>query len=118
MNPLHKIKQQPNNQTTTPIHTTNWRQHANCKNKTNQMFPKNHKDITYIKTARQICKNCPVQQQCLNDALQYPTTDMSGVWAGYTPRQLAAEQRRRGIVPSRPSIAVLWRELVRGDVVE
>ena len=75
------------------------------------MFPKDHKDITYIKTARQICKQCPVQQQCLQHALQYPTTDMSGVWAGKTPRQLAAEQRRQNITPTRPSIAVMWREL-------
>jgi hypothetical protein len=77
------------------------------------MFPKDHKDITYIKQARNICKQCTVQPECLNDALKYPTTDMSGVWAGKTPRQLAAEQRRRGIVPVRSSIAVLWKDLAR-----
>lgn len=126
MNPLHNIKKTPNKTQQPDTHTTNhttptppnpntnWRTQANCKGKTNQMFPKDHKDITYIRPARQLCKNCPVQPQCLEDALQYPTTDMSGVWAGYTPRQLAAEQRRRGIVPSRPSLAVVWKELFRG----
>jgi hypothetical protein len=105
---------QPNQTNLNDTHTTNWQQQANCKNKTNQMFPKDHKDITYIKTARQICKACTVKTPCLEEALQYPTTDMSGVWAGLTPRQLAAEQRRRGISPSKPSIAVIWKSLCGG----
>jgi hypothetical protein len=33
---------------------------------------------------------------------------MHGVWAGLTPRQLAAEQRRRGVRPDRPTLAQLW----------
>lgn len=97
--------------TSTNITTNNWRTHAACKGQTNLMFPKDHKDITYIKPARALCKTCPARQHCLEDALQYPTADMSGVWAGLTPRQLAAEQRRRGITPTKPSIAILWKEL-------
>lgn len=75
------------------------------------MFPKQHKDITYLAQARAICKECPVQKTCLEHALQYPAADMHGVWAGLTSRQLGAEQRRRGITPSIPTLASLWGEL-------
>jgi len=72
------------------------------------MFPKEYKDITYITKARQICKHCPVKDLCLDYALEFPPADMHGVWAGLTPRQLAAEQRKRGITPIRPTIAQMW----------
>ena len=63
-------------------------EHAACKGKTNLMFPKEHKDITYIAEARAICKTCPVQKLCLEYALDFPAADMHGVWAGLTSRQL------------------------------
>lgn len=85
--------------------TNRWMDNANCKGKTNQMFPKNYKDITYIKQAREICNQCTVKPQCLEYALQYPPADMHGVWAGLTSRQLQAEQKRRGQTPTKPSIA-------------
>lgn len=75
------------------------------------MFPAHHKDTQYILNARQLCNTCPVRTQCLEYALEFPAADMHGVWAGLTPRQLAAEQRRRGIRPSRPTLAQLWSEL-------
>lgn len=95
---------------TEAIQTTNWRDKANCKNQTNLMFPKTYKDITYIPTARALCKECTVQTQCLQYALEFPAADLHGVWAGYTPRQLAAEQRRRGIKPIRPTLAQMWAD--------
>ena len=85
-----------------------WTHLANCLGKTELMFPKEYKDITYITKARQICKNCPVKDLCLDYALEFPPADMHGVWAGLTPRQLAAEQRKRGITPIRPTIAQMW----------
>lgn len=69
-----------------------------------------HKDITYIPIARAICAQCPVDRECLAYALEFPPADMHGVWAGLTPRQLAAEQRRRGIRATRPTIAQMWNE--------
>ena len=81
---------------------------AACKGKTNLMFPKEHKDITYIAEARAICKTCTVQKKCLEYALEFPAADMHGVWAGLTSRQLAAEQRRRGIKPVRPTLSQMW----------
>ena len=85
-----------------------WFGHANCTGLTHLMFPKEHKDITYIAEARRICSDCPVKTQCLEYALEFPSADMHGVWAGLTSRQLAAEQRRRKIKPIRPTLAQMW----------
>jgi len=85
-----------------------WFGEAACKGLTHLMFPKEHKDITYIAEARSICKSCPVQKECLEYALEFPAADMHGVWAGLTSRQLAAEQRRRKIRPIRPTLAQMW----------
>jgi WhiB family redox-sensing transcriptional regulator len=85
-----------------------WFEHAACKGLTHLMFPKEHKDITYIAEARRICSNCPVKEPCLEYALEFPAADMHGVWAGLTSRQLAAEQRRRGVKPTRPTLAQMW----------
>jgi WhiB family redox-sensing transcriptional regulator len=85
-----------------------WMNHAECKGRTADMFPGHHKDITYITQARFICSECPVKAQCLEYALEFPPADMHGVWAGLTSRQLAAEQRRRGVKPIRPTLSQLW----------
>ena len=85
-----------------------WMSEASCKGKTYVMFPKEHKDITYIVDARALCAVCPVQPKCLEYALEFPAADMHGGWAGLTSRQLAAEQRRRGIRPTRPTLAQMW----------
>ena len=87
-----------------------WMVDAACKGKTEMMFPKKHKDITYIPNARKLCQACPVEEACLNYALQFPATDMHGVWARLTPRQLAKEQQRRGIKPTKPTLAALWND--------
>lgn len=107
--PTKTTNPHPTPQPTTNNHTPNtWHQHANCRGKNHLMFPQKHKDIEYLPQARQICQNCPVKTPCLEEALQYPTIDMHGVWAGLTSRQLAAEQRRRGITPTKPTIAAIW----------
>lgn len=113
--PNHNAPQQHDDTLTEDTHTTNnpttnWRNNANCKNQTNTMFPKTYKDITYIPAARALCKECTVQTQCLEYALEFPAADLHGVWAGHTPRQLAAEQRRRGIKPTRPTLAQMWAD--------
>ena len=85
-----------------------WFEHAACKGKTSLMFPKQHKDITYIAEARALCRGCSVKTPCLAYALQYPTADIHGVWAGLTSRQLAAKQKKLGIKPTKPTLAQLW----------
>ena len=90
------------------IHRYAWMDQANCKGKTKSMFPKEHKDITYIAEARALCEECPVTHDCLEYALEFPPADLHGVWAGMTSRQLAAEQKRRGVKPSRPTLSQMW----------
>ena len=109
MNPLKRIATQHLDKTPqVAIHTTQYTDEANCKGQTNAMFPKDYKDITYIPYARSLCRNCPVKVDCMDYALEFPAADMHGVWAGLTPRQLAAEQRKRGIRPVRPTLAQMW----------
>lgn len=90
------------------IHRFKWMDDANCKGRTHLMFPKEHKDITYIQQARAICEECTVKTECFDYALEFPPADMHGVWAGMTSRQIAAEQRRQGIKPVRPTLSQMW----------
>lgn len=92
-----------------------WRDEAACRGRASDMFPRSHKDISYISTARAICKSCPVKEPCLDEALRWPATDMHGVWAGLSPRQLASEQQKRGIDPDeiKPTIASIWADFER-----
>jgi hypothetical protein len=92
-----------------------WQDKANCQGMGKDMFPKKHKDISYISKARKICKECEVKEECLIEALDYPTTDMHGVWAGLTPRQLLREQQKRNITPTKPTIAQIWNSLNKED---
>ena len=97
-------------ESSTDIPDKTWFDSAACKGKTELMFPKQHKDITYIAQARAICKSCSVKPQCLEYALEFPPADMHGVWAGLTSRQLAQEQRKSKIKPVRPTLAQMWGE--------
>lgn len=92
------------------IHRFEWMDSANCKGKTHLMFPREHKDITYIQPARAVCAECPVIKECLEYALEFPPADMHGVWAGLTSRQLAVEQKKRGIRPTRPTLSQMWAD--------
>lgn len=78
------------------------------------MFPKEHKDLSYITEARRLCRLCPVRKECLEYALGFPASDQHGVWAGLTPRQLDAEGKRRGVRPVRFTLAQVWGFLNRG----
>jgi len=77
------------------------------------MFPKEHKDLSYISEARRLCRQCPVRKECLDYALSFPASDQHGVWAGLTPRQLAAEGQRRGVRVEKFTLAQVWSHLNR-----
>jgi len=80
-----------------------WMDRAACKGLTHKMFPAFHNDKNYVKEAREICRGCPVREQCLDYALEFSAAEMHGVWAGMTGNQLAREQRKRGITEFRPT---------------
>ena len=90
-----------------------WSQDALCKGKTDKMFPREHKDLSYISEARRMCRQCPVRKECLDYALSFPASDQHGVWAGLTPRQLDAEAKRRGVRPGKFTLAQVWSQLNR-----
>lgn len=87
-----------------------WWEFAACKYNPD-MFPSGKKDLSYISKARKVCRRCEVIEPCLEYALSWPSTDMRGLWAGRTPRQLAAEQKRRDIKPSKVTLAKIWGSL-------
>ena len=86
---------------------------AFCSGKSEKMFPREHKDLSYISEARRICRQCDVRKECLDYALSFPPSDLHGVWAGLTPRQLAAEASRRGVKASKFTLAQVWAHLNR-----
>ena len=90
------------------IQEKGWMNFAQCKGQTYMMFPKAHKDISYIPEARALCDACPVRTHCLEYALEFPVADMHGIWAGMTSRQLQTEQKRRGIIAIRPTLSQMW----------
>ena len=96
--------------TASDIQDKGWMYFAECKGLTYMMFPKSHKDISYIPEARALCAACPVSTQCLNYALEFPVADMHGIWAGMTSRQLQTEQKRRGVGPIRPTLSQMWSD--------
>lgn len=59
-------------------------------------------DIFYVETgkptdeAQAICERCPVQEQCLDYALEH--NEQHGVWGGFTPRELRLLRRDRRCV--------------------
>lgn len=61
-----------------------WHQHAACGGKANLMFPAPD-DQRGIRTARQICKTCPVLAECDQWSRSFPPgEDPGGVLAGRT----------------------------------
>jgi len=94
--------------TNMPQNAPHWSTNAACLGKGDKMFPKGHKDLSYISEARRICRTCPVRKDCLEYALSFPTSDLHGVWAGLTPRQLSAEAQRLGVSPERFTLAQVW----------
>ena len=66
-----------------------------------------------VSEARRICRQCDVRKECLDYALSFPPSDLHGVWAGLTPRQLAAEASRRGVKASKFTLAQVWAHLNR-----
>ena len=76
------------------IERKDWFKLAGCKGKTELMFPKQHKDITYIAQARAICKSCPVRRECLKYALEFPSA-ASATWKSDIRSQLPLDSSRQ-----------------------
>ena len=92
--------------TTTTTITTDWRDLADCRDSEPTLFfpvGTTGPAIDQIEAAIAICMTCPVQESCLQYALE--TNQESGVWGGYAEddrrrlrkRWLAERRRRAGL---------------------
>lgn len=73
------------------IPSPNWREYALCKGtETNLFFPYNvtRANLIEVRKTIQVCEQCPVQAECLYEALHY---DHDGIWGGTTLRQREKE---------------------------
>ena len=76
-----------------------WVNDAECRGQPLEWwFPMEfNKQASNIKTAKAICRQCPVREDCLEYAMSYPHTYMSlpGIWGGLTEaerRQLDSDR--------------------------
>jgi WhiB family redox-sensing transcriptional regulator len=57
-------------------------------------FPVNKKVYIKMRQAIEICRQCPVNEECLNHALEW---EQFGIWGGVTERRRMAMRRSIGI---------------------
>ena len=74
-----------------------WKEQGSCVGKDPALFfSPEHRDL---KTARKVCANCPVQDECLEHALAH---EPFGTWAGTSERQRVELRKKRGLKVSSP----------------
>lgn len=69
----------------------NWREQAACKGLTRLFYPGQGETTS---EAIAVCRTCPVQPQCLNDALI--NGERFGIWGGKSEKQ---RKRTRALMP-------------------
>lgn len=73
---------------------TSWTKDASCRgHDPNLWFPtggSTWEERKQIRTALDICRQCPVKEQCLNYALRH---EREGIWGGRTQREREALRR-------------------------
>ena len=77
-----------------------WREHASCRSSDPELFfPVGHTGpvLDEIRAAKAVCQGCPVQEPCLQFALE--TNQGSGIWGGTTEEE--RHRIRRAWVPGR-----------------
>ncbi len=62
-----------------------WRKLAACLDLTSEQFFLVGDDLEGMRKAQQICAQCPVQEPCLEFALE--TNQTLGIWGGTTPNE-------------------------------
>jgi WhiB family redox-sensing transcriptional regulator len=75
--------------TTGTLALDDWREMAACRGMSTAMFfQEGHQELP----ARSICRQCPVRQECVGEAI---LENLYGVWGGTNERERAAARRRR-----------------------
>ena len=79
------------------VHNTDWMERAACTQVFPELFfPQSPKDDEQIKMAQQICKECPVLDECYVYAIN---VNVDGIWAGTTPLQRTLSRKKLRLVP-------------------
>ncbi|WP_324787192.1 WhiB family transcriptional regulator [Streptomyces sp. H51] len=79
-----------------------WRDHAACRDQDPELFfPIGSSGPALLQTqqAKAVCTGCPVQEQCLEWALE--NGDVLGVWGGTNETERRALRRRRAVARRR-----------------
>jgi len=102
---VKKVTNQGTQRVLTTITTTDWRDLAACRDSEPTLFfpiGTTGPAVDQIEAAIAICATCPVQEDCLQYALE--TNQESGVWGGYAEddrrrlrKRWLAERRRRAV---------------------
>ncbi|MFF9405128.1 WhiB family transcriptional regulator [Streptomyces anandii] len=74
----------------------NWRDHAACRQEDPDLFfpiGTTGPALLQAEQAKSVCRRCPVQEQCLEWALE--TDQTIGVWGGTNENERRALKRRR-----------------------
>lgn len=79
---------QASHKTTAPPAVLDWQDHALCTDVDHDIFFPEKDDLATLRTAQQVCADCPVRTQCLEHALTHG--EQAGVWGG-----VSAAARRR-----------------------
>lgn len=69
-----------------------WREAGACRDMPEIDFFPASEDLTAIRRAQAVCSSCPVQDECLNYALD--TNQSEGIWGGVTAVERAKLRRR------------------------
>lgn len=84
-----------------PTLRLDWQDDAACASHAVDLWHPATPQSPVIPQAKQICQACPVQQRCLEHALQWQEPD--GIWGGLLPEErfvLLGERRRRSNLPA------------------
>ena len=71
---------------------SNWRVNALCAEIPGDLWFADSTHTAENKRAKQICKECPVRQECLEDALVHNM--QHGIWGGMTPLERRSLKRK------------------------
>lgn len=72
-----------------------WWLEAGCRDQPSEIFFPERGEVPF--EARAICDVCPVHDECLTFALDFPEGTLLGVWAGTSPKQRRNMRRKRRV---------------------
>lgn len=71
-----------------------WTDTAACTDTDPEVFFPVNENTATTREAREICRGCPVREECLDEAMRIPK-DAHGIWAGLTRDERRNLRRRR-----------------------